>query len=117
MELGIILAATSKRSKPEVLYLTSQLICEYLIRFYHYLDRLGAICSSLWVEEIRCICAQQVSHHTFEAIGQVFLADIVGDDETNMMDRYTRSDYDLVKSLPGIAYTNRWVLMHSSTDD
>ena len=94
----------------------SQLICEYLAHFHLYLDRLGAIFSSFWVEDIRCIFALQGSHHTFEAKCQLFVADIIKDGEKNMADRDVLSYYGLVKSLRGIPLTNRWVLRHSSTD-
>ena len=52
MEYSTTLAATSKRSKPEVLYLTSQLIWEYIAHFHLDQERPWTICSSFWVEDM-----------------------------------------------------------------
>ena len=45
------------------------------------------------------------------------MANIIEDSDTNIVDCDSRSAYDLVKSLPSTVFTNRCVLMHSSTDD
>ena len=52
MDIRTILAPISMRSKPEIRCLTGRVICEYLAHLYLYLARLGAICSSFWVEDI-----------------------------------------------------------------